>query len=55
MVARRLPPAQAAEYDRWVRAKVQTSRDSPRPAVADDEWQSIRAARLAQLKAMPQA
>jgi hypothetical protein len=45
----------AAEYDRWVRAKVQTSRDNPRPAVAEDEWQRIRAAKLAQLKTMPQA
>ena len=55
MVARRLPPAQAAEYDRWVRAKVQTSRDSPSPVVVDDEWQRIRAAKLAQLKAAQQA
>ena len=45
----------AAEYDRWVRAKVQTSRDNPRPAIADEEWQRIRAAKLAQLKAVPQA
>lgn len=37
----------AAEYDRWVRAKVQASRDDPRPAIAEDEWQSIRAAKLA--------
>ena len=36
----------AAEYDRWVRAKVQTSRDDPRPAVADDERQRIRAAKF---------
>ena len=36
-----------AEYDRWVRAKVQGSRDDPRPAIADDEWQGIRAAKLA--------
>ncbi|MEO5660514.1 MAG: hypothetical protein ABIQ90_12085 [Polaromonas sp.] len=37
----------AADYDRWVRAKVQASRADPRPAIADDEWQSIRAAKLA--------
>lgn len=41
----------AAEYDRWVRAKVQTSRDDPRPAVADGEWEAIRAAKLAENKA----
>lgn len=45
----------AAEYDRWVRAKVQTSRDDPRPAVADDEWQRIRAAKLVERKAVPAA
>ena len=42
----------AAEYDRWVQAKVQASRDDPRPAIADDEWQSIRAAQLARRQAM---
>ena len=45
----------AAEYDRWVRAKVQTSRDDPRPAVADDEWQRIRAAKLEERKAVQEA
>lgn len=45
----------AAEYDHWVRAKVQASRDDPRPAVADDEWQRIRAAKLAESKAAQQA
>jgi hypothetical protein len=38
----------AAEYDHWVRAKVQTSRADPRPAVTDDEWQRIRTAKLAE-------
>ena len=42
----------AAEYDRWVRAKVQASRDDPRPAVADDEWQRIRAAKLVERQAV---
>jgi hypothetical protein len=37
-----------------VRAKVQTSRDNPRPVVVDDEWQRLRAAKLAQLKAAQQ-
>ena len=41
----------AAEYDRWVRAKVQTSRDDPRPPVTDEEWQRIRAAKLVERKA----
>ena len=42
----------AAEYDRWVNAKVQSSRDDPRPAMADAEWQAIREAKLAQRKAL---
>ena len=42
----------AAEHDRWVRAKVQSSRTDPRPAIAEDEWQRIRAAKLAQRKVM---
>ena len=45
----------AAEYEHWVRAKVQTSRDDPRPAVADDEWQRIRAAKLAERKVVQEA
>lgn len=28
---------QAASYDRWFRAKVQASRDDPRPSVPHDE------------------
>ena len=51
MVASRFPPAPAAESDQWVRSNVQTSRDSPRPAIADGEWRRIRDAKLAQLKA----
>lgn len=43
----------AAEYDRWVRAKVQASRDDPRAAIDDDEWQRIRAAKLAERKVVP--
>ena len=42
----------AAEYDRWVRAKLETSRADPRPAITDDEWQRIRATKLAQRKAL---
>ena len=43
--------AGAVKHDRWVRAKVQTSRDDPRPAVADEEWQRIRAVKRAERKA----
>jgi len=42
----------AAEYDRWVRAKVQASRDSTLPPIPADEWQAIRAEKLAQQKAL---
>lgn len=42
----------AAEYDRWVRAKVESSRADPRPAIADDEWQRIRATKLAERQAL---
>ena len=45
----------AAEYDKWVRAKVQASRDDPRPAIADAEWQDIRATQLAAKKLAIQA
>lgn len=42
----------AAAYDRWVQAKVQASRDDPRPAVADDDWQRIRAEKLTARQAL---
>jgi hypothetical protein len=42
----------AAEHDRWVRTKVLASRDDPRPVIAEDEWQSIRAAKIAARKAL---
>ena len=45
----------AAQDDCWVRVKVQASRDDPRPAITDDEWQRIRAAKLAERKAVPAA
>lgn len=32
---RALPLSRAAEYDRWVNAKVQSSRDDPRPAISE--------------------
>ncbi|MGB4117852.1 MAG: hypothetical protein WBK51_15035 [Polaromonas sp.] len=47
--ARRVRPdraaalTRAAEYDRWVQAKVQASRNDPRPAISDEDWQRIRA------------
>jgi len=42
----------AAEYDRWVRTKVDDSRLDPRPAISDSEWESIRKAKLAQRQAL---
>ena len=42
--------SRAAEYDRWVRAKVEASRSDPRAAIDDDEWKRIRAAKLAERK-----
>ena len=48
---RALALTRSAEYDRWVRAKVQSSRDSPLPAIPDDEWQNIRAAQLTKRQA----
>jgi hypothetical protein len=42
----------AAEYERWVNAKVQASRADPRPAISEDEWQRIRAEKVAQLQAL---
>ena len=44
--------SRAAEYDRWVNAKVQSSRDDPRPAVTEAEWQAVRQAKLAQRQAL---
>ena len=44
----------AAEYDRWVAAKVEASRDDPRPDVSHEEWQAVRAAKLAQRQALHQ-
>lgn len=43
----------AADYDRWVRAKVDASRSDPRPAIKPDEWRDIRAAKLAQRQQPP--
>lgn len=51
--ARRMRPdraaalTRAAEYDRWVQAKVQVSRDDPRPAIANEDWERLRAEKLA--------
>lgn len=44
-------PGSDGDYDRWVRGKVQGSRDDPRLPIPDDEWQAIRAAKLASQKA----
>ena len=45
-------PDLAADYDRWVHGKVQGSRDDPSLPTPDDEWQAIRAAKLASQKAL---
>jgi len=37
----------AAEYNRWVRAKVQASRDDPRADISEPDWDRIRATKLA--------
>lgn len=42
----------AAEYDRWIRTKVDDSRLDPRPAISDSEWERIRKAKLAQRQAL---
>ena len=44
--------SQAAEYDRWVRDKVQTSRTDSRPDIAPDDWQRIQTEKRARLKAL---
>lgn len=45
----------AAEYDRWVQAKVQASREDDRPPISDTEWQKIRAEKHAARQALPNA
>lgn len=44
--------SQAAEYDRWVRDKVQASRTDPRPDIAPDEWRRIQAEKHARLQTL---
>ena len=45
-------PGSDGDYDRWVHGKVQGSRDDPSLPTPDDEWQAIRAAKLASQKAL---
>lgn len=40
------------EYDTWFKAKVQTAQADPRPAIDAEEWDAIRAEKLAQRKAL---
>ncbi|MBE0474210.1 hypothetical protein [Rhodoferax sp.] len=42
----------AAEYDRWVRAKVDASRLDPRPAMTEGEWETVRTAKRAERQAL---
>ena len=40
------------EYDTWFKAKVQAAQNDPRPAVDAQEWDRIRAQKLAQRQAL---
>ncbi len=40
------------EYDTWFKAKVQAAQTDPRPAINPEEWDVIRANKLAQRKAL---
>lgn len=40
------------EYDTWFKAKVQAAQADPRPAINPEEWDVIRAKKLAQRKAV---
>ena len=40
------------EYDTWFKAKVQAAQADSRPAIGADEWDAIRAKKLAQRKAL---
>jgi hypothetical protein len=40
------------EYDTWFKAKVQAAQADPRPAVGPEDWNAIRAKKLAQRKAL---
>lgn len=43
---------QAAEYERWVKAKLQASHEDVRPAIAEEEWRRIQADKRARLAAL---
>jgi hypothetical protein len=40
------------EYDTWFKAKVQAAQNDPRPAMDAQEWDLIRAQKLAQRQAL---
>jgi len=40
------------EYDTWFKAKVQAAQNDPRPAMDAQEWDRIRAQKLAQHQAL---
>jgi hypothetical protein len=40
------------EYDIWFKAKVQAAQADPRPAISGEDWDVIRAQKLAQRKAL---
>jgi hypothetical protein len=40
------------EYDTWFKARVQSAQEDPRPAISAEDWDAIRAKKLAQRKAL---
>jgi hypothetical protein len=40
------------EYDAWFKAKVQAAQADPRPAITPEDWDTIRAQKLAQRQAL---
>jgi hypothetical protein len=40
------------EYDTWFKARVQAAQADPRPAINTEDWDAIRAKKLAQRKAL---
>lgn len=41
---------EAADYDRWFRAKVQAAQDDPRPGISAEDWVQIRAQKVAAMQ-----
>jgi hypothetical protein len=43
---------EVVDYDTWFKARVHTALNDPRPSIAPQEWDEIRAAKLAQRAAL---